>query len=44
LNDLDVISSQIELINLGDDVPFAPIAVLGLEAFEFCVVANEFSN
>jgi hypothetical protein len=44
LNDLDVISSQIELINLGDDVPFAPIVVLGLEAFKFCVVADGISN
>jgi hypothetical protein len=44
LNDLDVISSQIEPINLRDDVPFAPIVVLGLETFEFCVMANGFSN
>jgi hypothetical protein len=44
LNDLDVISSQIEPINLGDDVPFAPIVVLGLEAFEFCAISNGFSD
>ncbi len=44
LNYPDVISSQIEPNNLWDDVPFAPIVVLVLEAFEFCAVADGFSN
>lgn len=44
MKDPDVTSSQIEPNNLWDDVPFAPIVVLVLEAFELCTVADGFSN